>query len=287
MDSIIKAQTSLAALIALGAGLGKPIENPHAGGKAFVLLPKANGDWEVQYLDRPDAPARKRGTLQVADTASFIGATNRYFVRERSIVYASLDPAQFVAVLNEHAGKELQQGGHDGANWRDHRVSYVLRHSKEWDTWMGGQKKDMTQEAFAYFIEDNLPDFRNPAGAKMLEIATNFRVKQGVSFKSNFRPQDGQVNLEYTEQNEAGGGKSGNMTIPETFTVAIPVWKGIDAQAYEQEVRLRYRVAGGNLAIRYEVVRPHKTIEKAFTDVLTKIKVGVKDAGVIFGSPDA
>jgi uncharacterized protein YfdQ (DUF2303 family) len=280
---IKEARTQAAVLVALGAALGRPVINPHAGGRAYVLLPQGNGDVKVEYLERPSVPERRTGTVKADDTASFIAGVNRYFDKDRTVIYASLDPAKFEAVLNDHASKGLSQSGHDGSNWRDHRVLYTLALSKEWEIWEKQHGKDLSQEQLAYFIEDNLPDFKNPTGAKMLEIATNFRVKQGVTFKSNFRPQDGQVKLEYIEQNEGGAGVNGNMTIPELFTIQVPVWKGIDAAKYDQQIRLRYRVGGGSLSIKLELVRKHKTIEQAFIDVLAKIKAGVKDATVIFG----
>lgn len=284
-DNIAEASTEAGALVTLGATFAPVHKNPHPGGRDYVLLPKPDGV-VVEYLERPEHPQRLGGTVKINDTESFIAATNRYADKNRSVLYAALHPAAFTAVLNDHSDKRLSQSGHDGANWRDHRVSFVLANAKECKVWHECQKKEMTQESFAYFIEDNLPDFKSPEGGKMLEIALNFRVKQGVAFKSAIRLQDSQVQLEYTEQNEAGAGSAGKMSIPETFTIEIPVFDGLEAKKYRFEARLRYKLGGGSLALRYELIRPHKVIEQAFKDVLEQVKKGVKDVPVIFGTPE-
>lgn len=277
---------AIQSLLSAGMALGKVQSNPHPEGKGFVMLPSKDGGVAVVYLERPDMPHRMKGAVKVNDTESFVTAANRHSKKPESVIYAALHPACFTAVLNDHIEKSVAQSNMGNAGWRDHRVIYALANSKEHNVWQGSAKKDMAQDAFAYFIEDNLPDFKTPDGAKMLEIATNFRVKQGIAFKSNIRLQDSQVQLEYTEQNEGGGGRSGNMTIPETFKIEIPIFDGIEAKKYLMEVRLRYRVSQGTLAIRYELVRPHKVIEQAFKEVLEDIRKGLKDAPIIFGSPD-
>lgn len=284
MKDIIAANTDVAALLALGALAGSVHPNPHKDGRAFVILTDKDGGLKVEYLDRPTFPERRNGTVHAADTDSFIAAVTRHVSKESTVLYASLHPAAFVAVLNDHGKK--QAGNESGSHWRDHRVSFALGYSKEYDLWLNRQKQPMAQEDFAFFIEDNLPDFKNPEGARMLEIALNFRVKNNLAFKSALKLQDGSVDLQYTEQVEGGAGRAGNAKVPETFTIEIPVWSGLEARKYVFEARLRYRVQGGALSIRYELARPQKIVETAFKHVLEKIRDGVKDVPVIFGKPE-
>lgn len=282
-DSILRAATSAAALVELGRLIGTPQTNPHAHGRAFVILPGVDGKMEVAYLERPDVPVRKTGTVDVADTESFVLGVNRYSEKDETVLYACLHPASFTAVLNDHNGKSLQTAQDAGAGWRDHKVTYSLAHSKEYQLWSEVQKGALSQEDFAFFIENNLPDFKDPEGARMLEIALNFRVKNNVAFKSALKLQDGAVDLQYTEQVEGSAGRTGNSKVPEIFKIEIPVWAGLDAKPYVFDARLRYRVNGGTLAVRIELVRPHKVVERAFKDVLDQIKKGVKDVPVVFG----
>lgn len=266
------------ALINLGAAATAVRQNPHQGGRSFVMVPKADGSMEVVYLERPEVPFRLSGVVVVNDTESFVVATNRYFNERRSVIYATLDPASFTTVLNDYHVE-------DGPGWRDHRVSFSLEHSNEYGEWKENDKHPMSQEEFAYFIENNMPDFVEPSGARMLEIAINFRVKQGVHFNSGMRLNDGTVSLEYNEVNTAGAGKAGKFNIPEKFKILIPVWAGLDQEKYEFEVFLRWKLSEGDLAIRYELQRPSKVVETAFRDTLGNIRSGIEGATVLFGKP--
>lgn len=279
-------QTTAGALVELGTLLGEPRVNPHPGGRGFIILPKSDGSMAIEYLERPALPERMHGAIKVNNTESFITAVNRHADKNRTVLYATIHPAAFTAVLNDFTKTATGGAGNDGANWRDHRVGFDLAYSKECKVWHESQKREMSQEQLAFFIEDNLPDFKTPDGARMLEIALNFRAKQGIVFKSGLRLQDGQVQLEYTEQNEGGAGAAGNMKVPELFVLEIPVWEGLDAKKYKFEARLRYKIGSGVVAFRYELVRPHKVVETAFKDVLDQIRKDVKDVPIIFGSPD-
>lgn len=265
------------ALIKLALGLGEVRDNPHPHGRSFVLVPKADGGIEVVYIERPEIPERLSGTIETDDVASFVAATKRYYAEDRSLIYATLAPAAFTSVLNESTA--------ESADWRDHRVSFLMKHSKEYLAWLGRDKQPMTQEEFAFFIENNMPDFQEPSGARMLEIAINFRVKQGVHFNSGMRLQDGTVSLEYTEVNTAGAGKAGKFNIPEKFRIGVPVWAGLNQDTYEFDAVLRWKLSEGNLSIRYELQRPHKTVEKAFSDTVEHIKGELNVSTVIFGKP--
>ena len=51
------------------------------------------------------------------------------------------------------------------------------------------------------------------------------------------------------------------------------------------EARLRYRVSGDKLAIWYELVRPHKTLDTAFQDLLRRVADGC-GLQPLLGSPE-
>lgn len=282
-SDIKEARSNTGALLAVGALIGRPQQNPHPDGQAFVIVPKASGDWEIQYLDRPMLPSRRIGTVNVFDVQSFIEATNRYALKMGTVIYAQLKPgACFTAVLNDHP--KLING--DTAAWRDHRVHFALGFSKEYETWTGRMGKPMSQEEFAFFIEDNLPDFQTPNGAKMLEIALNFKVNRKVNFKSAISLSDGTTELQYSDVADGGAiGQARKMPLPETFIFKIPVWSGLNQDVHQFEARLRYKVADGALAIRFDITRPHKVVETAYQDVLSAIRKGVKNVPVIFGAP--
>lgn len=278
-----------AALLAAGQRLGEVRKNPHAGGRDFVIINKAGSD-TVEYLERPGLPERMKGTVATSDTPSFILAVNRHASKDGTVIYGTLKPAvTFLAVLNDHSIGARGALNHDGANWRDHRVSYTPTKSDELTVWEAGNTAGWrSQEEFAFFIEKNLPDFKNPAGARMLEMAIKFKVNRAMNFKSAINLASGEVDLEYSDVNQGGGtGPTKHLALPEKFTIEIPVWAGIGQKKYPIEAHLRYRVNDGALTMKYELIRVHKVMEAAFEDMLADIKKGVKDVPFVFGAPGA
>lgn len=274
-DQYLAAHNSGAIIAAFLAATRVQI-NPHPQGRGFVILPDAAGA-KVEYIEQPALPPRAAGTVTANDTASFITAVQRHGTREATVLYASLAPAQFIAVLNDHGSKGKP-------HWRDHRVAFTLGHSKEYLAWHhhNGHDKTFTQEKFAYFIEDNLPDFKSPEGAKMLDIALNFRAQQQVAYKGVQRLQNGSVDISYSETTTANAGEK-KVNVPERFKINLPIWAGLNQKKYDIDARLRYRVAGGALALWYELERPHVVVERAFADELKAIKDALTEFPVIFG----
>lgn len=277
--------TEVGVAIAAGMALGEVRKNPHPEGRDFVVLQDKDGGFKVEHLERPTAPFRKKGTVRVNDVESFIAATQRFTQENLSVIYASLTPAQFLTVLNDH--HKSDDADHADAGWRDHRVHFVLAHSAEWTVWAQHDGKPFKgQEEFAYFVENNLPDFKNPAGARMLDMALNFRATKEISYKGGTRLQNGSVQLDYNEVVQGSAGPQGKIVIPEEFTIAIPVWAGLDQEKYELEARFRYRIGGGQLSIWYDLNRPQKVAEQAFKDTVETIEKSLGKTPIIFGTPE-
>lgn len=274
--SELKDVDTVAAAAFLGAKLSEAQQNAKTApglqnGKPFVIL-----DGKIVYVDAVfDKPARKAGIVLMNDAQSLIALWNIHGVKGFSAMYGSLDPIKFTSVFNDHATGE--------AGYRDHKAEYVLKHSKEWDLWMkhnGAAAAFGGNEEFGYFVENHASDFLDPLGARMLEIALNFRASNNVAFKNVVRLSDGNVDLAYSEivTGESAvttGGATQKVSIPEKFKIAIPVFAGIDQPHYELEARFRFRVAAGGLKIWYDIVEPHKAIEKAFKDIWQKINKGI------------
>ncbi len=269
----------IAAALTAGRQLGEAKKNPLPHGKPFIVLP--NG--AVQYLEGPDFPPRRTGMVKLSDAESFL----EYWKRQSSpgsYIYGSMQPAQFIAVFDEH-GKGAA-GTLSGANWREHRAIYGLQHSEEWTVWTkrSGQPFD-GNEVFAYWLEENLFDISKPDPAKFMDVALNMRVKQGQVFGNKVNLTDGNLVLEYANQVDATAGAGGKLAIPEKFEISIPVFKGLESPKYTVEARFRYRLNSGQLSLRYDLVRPAKVVEKAFKDLLDTIQ-NVSKTTVLFGSPE-
>jgi len=230
--------------------------------------------------ERLEAPHRKTGTVKLNDAESFIAYYGMH--GNGAPVYATMQPAQFVAVLNDHTK--------DKADWRDHRALFTVKYSPEWDVWFkhnGSGAAFGSNESFALFLEENAPDIVRPEPAKMLQIALNFRVNADVQFSLVQRLSDGDIDLGYKNVVTATAGRAadGNVTIPEQFAIEVPVWAGLEAKKYQIEARFRYRLREGKLTLWYELVRPHKVVEQAFKDLWTQIATATK-APCLHGTPD-
>lgn len=244
----------------------------------FVVLRDADGHERMEYLrERRDAPVRTTGTYVLNDVASFLEYWDRFADADRSIVYASIDPAQFVAVIDHHTDAE--------AAYEQHRVLYKLGFSQEWNTWTGASSQPFKgNEEFAEWLENQVPDVVEPAGASLLQIALNMKVNAHASFGNQVNLANGKAEFTYTNAMDGSSTvNSGSVAIPELFTIEIPVFAGIEAQKYRIDARFRYRLNSGVLKLWYELVRPHKVLEEAFKDVLGEVTGHIKKA-VLFGT---
>lgn len=247
----------------------------------FVILRDENGKEFLEFLTLHDPrlhPTRKTGTTALKDAQSFIAYYKMH--AKRSPVYASLDPAQFIAVLNDHS--------ENGPGQRDFRAIYKVGHSREWVEWQarnGHAKAFTSTEEFALFLEDNSPDIIDPAPSVMIELALNFRVRQDVAFADARRLQDGHTNIAYHNLVTAdAAGKAGTINIPETFLIEVPIFEGLNAPKWRISARFRFRLRDGKLTIWYELIRPHKVVEEAFKALWVEIQTET-GAPILHGLP--
>ncbi|MEY5098196.1 MAG: hypothetical protein RJA36_915 [Pseudomonadota bacterium] len=208
-------------------------------------------------------PTRKKGLVKIRDLESFVRQVNKHKVEGLTEIYRTVNPPRFSAVINDHGA------GEDDAGWGDHWFDYECPLSAEWKTWTGNDSKRMTQEQFAVFIEDNLPDIVEPVAAHMLEIATTLEAKKKVNFASGIRLSNGQNEFTYEESIQGTAGK-GKIQVPETFKIGIAVFEG--GPAYAVNARLRYRINDGLLQLWYDLERPHKIIEDAADELRRQVE---------------
>ena len=250
-------------------------------GSPYAFVPDG---WKVEDLSKLlDVPTRAKGSVTLNDVASFVAYVERFRDAGCSIVYMlpsqRVDTAPtFVAVLNEHIA-----GAKVGPAWRDWRAIFSPTLSPEWATWLGANKRQMQQAEFAQFIEDNLPDVTSPPGADLLTIARSIEAKKKVNFASSLRLSDGSHQLTYEEQIEGSAAK-GQLMIPESIKLAIPVL--LNGPRYAVEARLRYRIGeGGKLSLWVDLLRPHEILQHAIDEARKAIADGT-GLLVLVGRPD-
>lgn len=245
--------------------------------KATPIFVKPDGE-VVDLHEYLDTPRRKSGTITVFDAASFNMAIRDNEGAGNVAIYLDRDPnaPKVVAVLNGH--------GKDGAGWGDLRVEIAFRPTPQWAKWKAIDGKLLGQTDFAEFIEDNLADVQDPAGAAMLEIATSFSATRTLDFKRAVRLSNGQVQFVSVENTEARAG-NGAIEVPETITLRLAPLQG--STPYAVPARFRYRLEDGKLRLGVKLERVEDLMDRVLGDVIAGIERGTNVSVLDGRAPDA
>lgn len=214
-------------------------------------------------------PTRKTGTVKLGDLDSFLTYVKQQGNPATTRIFADVETRTLTAIFNDHAG--IDNG--DTAGWRDHRAVFTAELTKEAATWLNNDGKQMEQEPFAIFLEDNIADVVEPSGDKLLTVALTLQAKTEVNFNSSRRLDNGQVQLEYTENLSVSAGGASAMEVPRTFAIGARLFKG-DQGGYKIFARLKLRVGNGKVKFWYELDRPHNAIEEAFKAYVDQARSG-------------
>jgi uncharacterized protein YfdQ (DUF2303 family) len=231
-----------------------------------VVVP-ANGtltqvDVRTIMDDRLPAPRRARGTVTLHTVDELATFVDEHYNASGTTVWVSEQQQSVVAVLNDHSM--------DGTGWRDHRADLTLERSDQWKHWTNRDGTLGSQEAFAEHIEDGLAEIVRPDGADLLELAQSFHATTSATFRSARRLSSGEVKIVYDEEVQATAGQAGDLTIPDTFDLAMPVFIG-EAPVHVV-ARLKYRLNQGNLTIGYRLVRPNEAVRETVQAIAERLR---------------
>lgn len=135
---------------------------------------------------------------------------------DNTVVFASRTKQSITAFLDYHHKGEPR--------WLNHRANVQYLHSYQFKRWLDMNNKPMTQEDFALFIDEMLPDFENPTGAEMLSFATCLEAHSDQVFKSATTLASGETQFIFTDSRK---GDVSTKIIAE-FEIAVPVWQNGD-----------------------------------------------------------
>lgn len=261
----------IAAAIEAGKQLGKLNEIIHDGSR-FVAVPKG---YELKELPNVNGvPAHIREVERVGTAEAFIAYFQR-FADEDSLAFVDIPCAQFTGIIDYHKDDKPN----NLAALCAHRVVFTAPETAEWQAWRNNNAKDMFQDEFAKFIEDMAPDLVEPDSATMLEIASTIDAAEEVSFHRGIRLDNGQIQFHYSKEVTSSAGEQGRLTIPTAIKIGVQFFRG--GASYEMTARFRYRIGNGKLKLRYELVRPEKSVEAALRDLIEQIKTGIAPALLI------
>jgi uncharacterized protein YfdQ (DUF2303 family) len=272
----------------LAREIKQPIEIGSVAGAAITRIAMPPG-WNLLEKDdskRLPAPLRKTATIQMNDVDCYIDYIKRHGSLSDSTIWCSADYAAgkvgFTVILNDNGEDEAK------AAWRDHTARFTPRFSEEWNRWSGLSGKSMSQVDFASFIEENRKDIVSPEGsgfpsaAAMLEMALQFEATQDMRLKSHIRLQNGGISMSFIQDDDDQ--TIAKMQVFEKFAIGVPVfWNG---DAYQVDVRLKYRTRDQKVTFSFELVRADKVLEAASNTVIAKIKDQTGNP-FFFGNPFA
>ena len=273
-DFGINEETEVGSAIGAGLAMGAPQRLDMDG--RFFLVRGAAGAAEVIDLEEhrvllADHPRRKRSKVSVYTAEALVEYVNRHRT-EGTEVWANAEVPAITAVIN---GDAINSAG-----WGDHFATLRLRKTDSWKAWERASGTMGSQIALAELLEERAPDIIDPPGADLLEIAQTFNAARSVDFKSTERLSTGEIGITYIEQTKASAGKSGKLTIPDEFTLALVPFDG--SPAYKIIAKLRYRLSEGTLQIGFKLLRADDVLKAAFADVLTEVKEGIGHIAPIY-----
>lgn len=255
-------------VLGIGAALGAPqIIGEH--GVPYAVVPTG---YKLETLEKTlPQPLRPKGTIQLMDAQSFARYVNKHKDAPetadtdkddiQTVVLVDLKAKKFRAVFDHHAS--------DDPGWGEHIAQYDCPVSPEWTTWQASNGRQMDQETFAFFIEQNMLDIVEPVGATMLQVVTTLKSTKNVAFDAGIVLSNGQQQLKYHEVQKDAAGENGQLTIPEEIALGIPVFIG--GANYKVTAKFRYRISGTKLCMWYDLLRPHKIEEDALNKVVAQI----------------
>ena len=227
-------------------------------------------DGKIESLERylPE-PLRPRARAVFNEPESFI----QYVVdhaEEGTHLFGDVTESAgtFAAILDYHLPTSTE-AEKQGAQWGEHTAKLTLQTTPEWQRWLGSNAKPFEQAAFAEFLEDNVRDVVKPSGAELLEVALTLQAAKKVAFRSGIRLQNGEHQLTYVEEIAGQAGATGQLQVPERFTIAVAPFEGTDP--VEIEVRLRYRLMEGRVVFIYQLLRPDVKIREVWQRIRERI----------------
>ncbi|UXE04857.1 hypothetical protein SEA_EUDORIA_53 [Gordonia phage Eudoria] len=244
---------------------GVPGIQPGVG--VFAATTKDKG-LEVETVDLREfipgvTASAEAGTRLVTDVPSFLAELVRYSIDPQfSTLWGDETKGRVEAIYNDHAN--------DGAGLRDNRLRLELRADQDWTAWHQLSGQYLRQEEFGDRVEELLHTVVEPAQADLMEVIDSIRATSKGSFESKISRADGGQQLEYKEDVSTTAGKSGQLEVPKTVTLAIRPWEGLDT--YKVEGWFRLRVQNGQLSLAIKLKPTRSILRAAWADVIEQIE---------------
>lgn len=258
-------------------------------GRVFVARPTFGGPgnsqvvWAVDQITSPNAaevlmPKTVAQAVRLQTTGSMIDYINR-FRNSNTALFADISSDTIVSIIDYHTESGSDEDGVK-ARLGAHRATLKLPFSQEWLTWQGISGRLMSHKEFASFLEENSIDVVTPNGADLLELCRDLQVINNVNFTSAVRDGD------YTSvsfQKESDASAKGNISLPPSITLNIPVYFG-EAPVLITAF-MRKKIGDDGLSLGVKLSRAENVRQDEFHRIVGEVAVGVNHLTTVYGTP--
>lgn len=278
-DEIKSTEAAVVADLAAAATVPAQISIKLEGAKTLVpaiSVPERTTVHSLEHL--LPRPLRQRGTMQfltlkdlhrfMADQIGPRNGKRREDSGLEPIVFANRDSLNFTAIFN------APNGAANG--WMDYRATVQLKKTRQLTIWQEKNKKRMSQEEFALFLEEYLQDIVEPNSADVLHFAETLEATKTEVFKSSIKTSTGETKLAYSSERQ--GDQSTELI--ENFELGIPLFDGGDP--YKVQVRLFHRVVEQRLTFWFELRHIEYILDQAWEQEVTFMREALSEMADVY-----
>jgi len=240
---------------------------------------------ELQQAEdaRAERPHRLSGTAQILTEQSMVDHMLR-FKDAYSVLFGT--DKMVAAVYDYHKPVRADRTRDEQAQWGHHRAEYTPRLSREWDKWVNGCNKLLTQTEFADFLDENdqniAPPIEGravPTQADLATIGHTLKVTSEDAIEATIDRVTGNYQMSAKHNMQA----TGECKIPKEFDVSIPIFEG----GVKVRICCKFRLqkSGGQIKFGWVIPGAVRILREEYAAVACRIaeKTGVP---LIFGAPE-
>lgn len=198
-------------------------------------------------------PRRKRAMVTLHTAQSFATYVNEHKT-PATVVLGEINDSGCVVVANiDYHGK-----GADGVPaWADHTAKLIPVLAPQWRAWIERSGRAMSQDDLADFLDENIADVVEPAGADLLQVCRHLRATAGATVQRVLSVTGG-ATVRYTDEEGVTHG-DGAVAVPGEFLIRVPVFRG--GALYDIRASLRVRLDQQKLRCSYRLQRTADHVE--------------------------
>ncbi len=226
--------------------------------------------YQIKNLSESFAPI-PNAHAKLEEVDSFIQYVNRYATAD-TLLSVSPHAARFVAIFDYHAQPPEHRGSLSRGErseiyrTRDHEATLQLIKSPELLDWEKTFTHWIKQESLADWLEDHAHQVVDPTQADILTIARELSVTTDVRYTKAQRASDGGYDFAYKE---ATTGEAGDLSVPGSIRIAIPLYLGDVATTVD--CLLRYRLREGSAEFYIRPLKLEEMLRHAIDQIRAKI----------------